>query len=86
MYRHHYVNNNNSRPSQVMIATASVLSSSNICFVCAEMADKSNLDLEESATDSAWVICVCDHSSRLIALSGHTFVLCLIDSVSFCYT
>jgi hypothetical protein len=55
------------------------LSSSNISPVCAEMAEKSNLGLEESATDSTWVICVYGHSSRLFALSGHTFVLCLID-------
>jgi hypothetical protein len=79
-------NNNNSRPSQAMMTTASDLNSSNKSIVCAEMAERSNLGLEESATDSTWLICVCGHSSRLFALSGHTFVLCLIDSVSFCYT
>jgi hypothetical protein len=80
-------NNNiyNSSPSQAMMTTALVLSSSIVSLVCAKMAEKSNLGLEESTTDSTWIICVSDHSSRFLALSGHTFVLCLIDSVFFCY-
>jgi hypothetical protein len=31
------------------------------------------------------VICVFGHNSIHFALSGHTVILCLIDSVSFCY-
>jgi hypothetical protein len=64
-------NNNNSRPSQAMMTTASVLSSSKISLVCGEMAEKCNLVLEESATDSTWVISVCYHSSRLFGINRH---------------